>query len=143
MHLCSPLLHIRSDEDARRIYDAFEAEFSEAFSPLVVNRPGGVYLDNFVLRVTVPTAKQDLPELPLRGKDPSAANRGSRPAFWPEIDDWADTQIYIFEELQPGNVVSGPAIVEAEDTTIVIEPGWSFTIDEYGNALLRHAKAKT
>jgi N-methylhydantoinase A/acetophenone carboxylase len=137
--MASPLLHIRSDEDARRIYDAFEAEFSEAFSPLVVNRPGGVYLDNFVLRVTVPTAKQDLPELPLRGKDPSAANRGSRPAFWPEINDWADTQIYIFEELQPGNVVSGPAIVEAELTTIVVPPRQVFSIDKHGLGILENA----
>src|SRR2546430_8974286 len=27
----------------RSLYDEFEREFSEAFSPLVVNKPGGVY----------------------------------------------------------------------------------------------------
>ena len=33
----------------------------------------------------------------------------------------------------------GPAIVEAEDTTIVVEPGWRFAVDEFRNGLLKMA----
>jgi len=33
--------------------------------------------------------------------------------------------------LRPGHVVAGPALVEAEDTTVVIEPGWTLRIGEY------------
>ncbi len=139
--MASPVLQIRSDEDAQSVYDAFEAEFSEAFSPLVVNKPGGVYLDNFVLRVTVPTQKQDLPEFALQGKDPSAAQRGSRQAYWPETNAWAETQIYIFEELQPGNLIIGPAIAEAEMTTIVVPPGQIFSIDKHGLGILENEVA--
>ena len=65
-----PVLHLGSPQDVQALYDAFEREFSEAFSPLVVNKPGGVYLDNFVLKVTVPTAKPALPDLPLEAADP-------------------------------------------------------------------------
>ena len=39
---------------SRAVYERFEQEFSEAFSPLAVNVPGGVYIDTFVLRVAVP-----------------------------------------------------------------------------------------
>src|SRR5207248_2058051 len=46
--MASPLLFLEKPQDVQAVYDAFEKEFSEAFSPLVVNRPGGVYLDNFV-----------------------------------------------------------------------------------------------
>jgi Hydantoinase/oxoprolinase C-terminal domain len=75
-----PVLHLRGREDVQALYDAFEREFSEAFSPLVVNKRGGSTLDNFVLKVTVPTAKPALPDLPLEGADPGAARTGRRPA---------------------------------------------------------------
>jgi hypothetical protein len=50
----SPMLFVEGDDDVRRVYERFEQEFSEAFSPLAVNVPGGVYIDTFVLRVAVP-----------------------------------------------------------------------------------------
>ena len=132
----SPLLRIESDADALTVYNAFEKEFSDAFSPLVVNKPGGVFLDNFVLRVTVPTWKPEVPEYALQGADPSAALAGNRKAYWPENKAWIDTPIYVFEQMQPGNVVDGPAIAEAEFTTIVIPPGQRFSIDRHGLGIL-------
>lgn len=132
----SPLLRLDSDADALAVYSEFEKEFSEAFSPLVVNKPGGVFLDNFVLRVTVPTWKPEVPEYAMQGPDPSAALSGHRKAYWPETKAWADTPIYVFEQLQSGNVVDGPAIAEAEFTTIVIPPGQRFSIDKHGLGIL-------
>ncbi len=132
----SPLLHIRSDEDARVVYEAFEKEFAEAFSPLVVNKPGGVFLDNFVLRVTVPTWKPVLPEYPLQEPDASPAMIGERQAYWAEIGTWAQTPVYQFEQLQPGNVIVGPAIAEAELTTIVIPPGQKLAVERHGLGIL-------
>ena len=41
------------------------------------------------------------------------------------------------ERLLPGNVVDGPAIIEAEDTTVVIEPGWTFRLGEYLDGILQ------
>jgi N-methylhydantoinase A/oxoprolinase/acetone carboxylase beta subunit len=134
--MSSPLLQIDSDDDAESVYQAFEDEFSASFSPLVVNKPGGVYLDNFILRATVPTRKPDLPEFPLKGEDASGAKTGSRKAYWPEIKEHADTPIYAFERLQPGNRIQGPAIVEAELTTVVIPPKSAFSIDKHGLGIL-------
>jgi len=45
--------------------DAFEKEFSEAFSPFVVNPDGGVFVDSFVLKAIVPTKKVSLPKMTL------------------------------------------------------------------------------
>ncbi len=136
----SPLLQIGSDADALTVYNAFEKEFSEAFSPLVVNKPGGVFLDNFVLRVTVPTWSPEVPEFPMQGEDPSAAQTGERKAYWPETGGWAMTPIYQFEQLQAGNVVVGPAVVEAELTTIVVPPLQKFSIDKHGLGILEAVK---
>ena len=136
--MSSPVLTIKSDEDKQRIYAAFEKEFSEAFSPLVVNKPGGVYLENYVLRVTVPTVKPELPEYPMQGADPVAASAGKRPAYWKELKSVAETPIYVFEKLQPGNVVTGPAVIEAELTTVVVPPGQRLAIDKHGLGILEN-----
>ena len=134
--MASPILHIDSDTDAQIVYDAFEQEFSEAFSPLVVNKPGGVYLDSFVLRVAVPTPKPTLQARPLQGEDASAALIGNRSAYWSAAGEFVDTPVYRFESLQSGNAIQGPAILEAELTTVVVAPGQQFALDEYGLGVL-------
>jgi N-methylhydantoinase A/acetophenone carboxylase len=139
--MASPVLFLESEKDVVAVYEDFEKEFSEAFSPLVVNKPGGVYLDNFVLKVTVPTPKPVLPESPLQGEDAKAAITGSRRAYWPERSEWVDTSLYDADSLQPGNVIDGPAVVEAPLTTIVVPPGMRYSIDRYGLGVLESLSA--
>jgi N-methylhydantoinase A/oxoprolinase/acetone carboxylase beta subunit len=136
----SPLLRIETDADARAVYDAFEKEFSETFSPHVVNKPGGVYLDGIVLKATVVTEKLTLPQHPLTGPDPSAARAGSRDAYWPELATWRPTDVYSFDGLRPGNVVVGPGIVEMEFSTIVVPPGQQLRIDTHGLGILEDSE---
>jgi N-methylhydantoinase A/acetophenone carboxylase len=90
----SPLLFVRGQEDVRAICDAFAKEFSEAFSPFVVNPDGGVFLDTFVLKAIVPAPKVNLPKLPLEGHSPEAAAKGTRPVYWPEKKDFGTTKIF-------------------------------------------------
>jgi N-methylhydantoinase A/acetophenone carboxylase len=134
-----PVLHLRGPEDVQALYDEFEREFSEAFSPLVVNKPGGVYLDNFVLKVSVPTPKPATPELPLGGADASAALTGKRQVWWPD-QGWTDTSIYHADRLRPGHRLEGPVIVEAPLTTVVVPPGMRYAIDRHGLGLLEAAE---
>lgn len=136
-----PVLKIENEADAQAVYDAFEREFSEAFSPLVVNKPGGVYLDNFVLRITVPTKKPTIPEFPLQGECPDGARLGSRECYWPEIRNFAETPVYSFEQLQPGNVVIGPAVIEAELTTVIVPPTQRLSIDKHGLGIMESVAA--
>ena len=131
-----PVLAIESDDDAQRLYDAFEKEFSEAFSPHVVNKPGGVYIEGIVLKATVVTEKMALPVHELQPPDPSAAKVGSRSAYWPEFGERQDTDIYRFDDLVPGNVLVGPAISQMEFSTIVIPPGQQLRIDQHGLGVL-------
>lgn len=134
--MASPLLHLRNGEDAWQVYKAFEKEFSEAFSPLVVNKPGGVYLDGFILRVSIPTPKLALPKQQLAGTDPTSARVGNRPVWWREFRDYCDTPLYEFGRLVPGNIVVGPAVIESEFTTVVVDPGQNFAIDQFGLGVL-------
>jgi len=44
--------------------------------------------------------------------------------------------VYQRDDLRGGQVLEGPAIVEQEDTTTAVLPGWSATVDEIGNLLI-------
>jgi N-methylhydantoinase A/acetophenone carboxylase len=135
----SPVVRMESEDDARLVYDAFEKEFSEAFSPHVVNKPGGAYLDGIVLKATVVTEKMALPVHELQSADPSAARTGSRSAYWPELGERAETDVLSFDLLMPGNTVPGPGIVEMEYSTIVVPPGQHLRIDQHGLGILEDA----
>jgi N-methylhydantoinase A/oxoprolinase/acetone carboxylase beta subunit len=135
----SPVLRLESDDDARLVYDAFEKEFSEAFSPHVVNKPGGAYLDGIVLKATVVTEKMALPVHELQSADPSSARTGGRSAYWPELGERTETDVFAFGSLQPGNTVTGPGIVEMDYSTIVVPPGQQLRIDQHGLGILEDA----
>jgi N-methylhydantoinase A/acetophenone carboxylase len=127
--MASPLLEVHSEADMECIYEAFEAEFSHAFSPLIVNRPGGVFLDNFVLKTSIPVERFTVPEYPLAGPDPAAARKGERLVYWPAARDMVATPTFDFERLEPGNLVRGPAVVDSRYTTIPVPEGRGFYID--------------
>jgi N-methylhydantoinase A/oxoprolinase/acetone carboxylase beta subunit len=132
----SPRLSLHSTEDVRAICDAFNKEFSEAFSPFVVNPEGGIFIESFILKAIVSTPKVEMPKLPLEGSDPSAARKGERPVYWPEPKDFRPTPIFTQESLRPGNVIPGPAVIEGEYTTIVVPPSMRFSIDERSLGIL-------
>jgi len=134
----SPHIRIESVAQMQQVYDAFEAEFAAAFSPHVIHKPGGVYLDNIILKATVPTEKPVLPERALGPPDASGAISGERDAYWPELRQRRSTTVYRFEDMQPGHRIEGPALVEAEFTTLVVPPGQFFHIDSRGLGLLEY-----
>lgn len=126
----SPVIFIETEKDAEAIYYEFEKEFSETFSPLVVHPEGGVYIENIVLRATIPTKKTKFSKHPVEKEDPSRALKGTRRVYWGDRV-FTETKIFAQELLRPGNVVNGPAIIEADYTTISVPPEFLFRIDEF------------
>jgi N-methylhydantoinase A/acetophenone carboxylase len=128
----SPCLFIESPQDMDAIYQEFEKEYSEAYSPLAVYPEGGVDVENFVLRSTVLRPRIGLPRHPLRNnKPPQDAYKGKRDVFWGEFGAYRPTRIFEQGKLLAGNVVEGPAIIEAVGTTIVLPPERRYTVNEY------------
>ena len=58
----------------------------------------------------------------------------SRRVWYPE--GWRDTPIYRRDAVPPGAVLTGPAVIEQLDTTIVIEPGCRAEADRAGNLIV-------
>ena len=52
------------------------------------------------------------------------------------VGGWHDAAIYSREALMSGMQFEGPAIVEQNDTTTVVEPGMVTRVDAYGNLMV-------
>src|SRR5208282_2744392 len=100
----SPRMSVHGKEDVVAICDAFNKEFSEAFSPFVVNPEGGIFIESFILKAIVPTKKIELPKFKLEGPSPAAARKAERPVYWPRENDFRPTPIFTYESLRPGNL---------------------------------------
>jgi N-methylhydantoinase A len=66
------------------------------------------------------------------------APRSHRKAFFGQ---WIEVPIYALDDLEPGQGLEGPAIVEAETTTVVINAGDRLTVNALGWLDIRIAKS--
>jgi N-methylhydantoinase A/oxoprolinase/acetone carboxylase beta subunit len=66
--------------------------------------------------------------------------KAERDCYWEALGGFSKTKIYAWEDLKPGNLIQGPSVIEAEATTVVIEPEWTFKMDSYGNGILTYNK---
>jgi N-methylhydantoinase A len=80
-----------------------------------------------------PIRRPDVVELPQKDGGTDRAVTGSRRVFF---DTWVDTPTYNRPDLAPGDVVTGPAIIEEFGSTVPVHPGFAVTVDAYGNLLL-------
>ncbi|TFV72988.1 hydantoinase/oxoprolinase family protein [Blastococcus sp. CT_GayMR19] len=85
-----------------------------------------------------PIRRPDLVELPPKDGGTDRAVTGSRRVFF---DDWVDTPTYNRPDLAPGDVVTGPAVIEEFGSTVPVHPGFAVTVDAYGNLLLTKESA--
>jgi N-methylhydantoinase A len=54
---------------------------------------------------------------------------GARKAWF---GGWRDIPVYVFDQLQPGHSLDGPAIIEAETTTVLIDTGDRVSVNALG-----------
>ena len=78
-----------------------------------------------------PNAEANVAEIPA----PEEARKGSR-EVWFTSDASTETAIWDRNTLPAGSILSGPAIVEQLDSTIVVPDGWIAQVDGYMNLIL-------
>ena len=67
---------------------------------------------------------------PFESEDPAAAFKGTRQVGFDQVG-FVDTRIYDGTKVKPGNLITGPAIIEEPETTIVIYPQQEAMLDHY------------
>ena len=74
--------------------------------------------------------KPQLPEQKDYGKKPpEEAFKGNREIFW--ISGWHEASLWEMSLLKSGNLIDGPAVIEAPATTLLIPPGYRVKLDKH------------
>ena len=86
------------------------------------------------LRATAATPRPKLSAArKVTAKIDPKAGRGRRSVYWADLKKSVATSIYEGALLVPGNAIKGPAVIETTDTTVVVHPGRTLKVDEFGN----------
>lgn len=72
--------------------------------------------------------------------DTGGTQKGQRPVYFGESAGFAETTVYDRAKLPPGFTAFGPAIVEERESTLVVPPGFTLTVQVSGNMLLEQHK---
>ncbi len=80
------------------------------------------------LRATAPVPKIELARI---GQGAPPAPLGRRKVY--VNGEWLEAELYQRFDLHAGNHLVGPAVIEQEDTTVWLLPGWQATIDAVGS----------
>lgn len=136
-HIQSPVLAVNSEIDVKQICDFFTDQFGHLYGAEAAFPEAGIEIEAFRLFVVC-----KLPHFQVAQSDSveitpvTEALTEERVCFWQEKTNSKSTPVYDWDLLRPGNQISGPAIIEAKTTTIVVEPNWSFQMDSYGNGVM-------
>lgn len=127
-----------------------EAEFEGDLIPALVqqfneihDRTYGFQLDSIVEVVNLRAVgigrvtKIELPESEPASTDSSSAHAGETQIY--RNGEWQPAQLYDRSKLKPGMQVAGPAIVTELDSTTVVLPGHTATVDRYFNLLINRS----
>ena len=125
-----PLTEAHIGDMAEAFHDLHERMFSYSVRESSV--------DLFHWRVIAHRAVQSpqTPELPVTGEPVTTVQKGTRRVYFGDIDDYRDTKIYDGDRLKRGMMITGPAVVEQQNTTIVVFPGQKLKVNEYGDFVL-------
>jgi N-methylhydantoinase A len=67
------------------------------------------------------------------------ALKGTRPTWFPEAGGYTDCAVWDRYRLRPGARLEGPAVVEERESTTVVPPGDTATVDEHGTLVIETA----
>lgn len=136
----APAITLADTGAVRTLCEAFASIYARTYSPEAAFPAGGINAECFYLTAAVegeaPALKGSDTEEAIR---PAAKAPVTRPACFDPARGLEDTPVYQWSTLQPGETIAGPALIEAPDTTYVIEPGWSYRMDRLRNGVLERA----
>lgn len=131
----SPIGRIREGADLQAILRAFEDEYVRLFHPGTQYPRGGAEIITVTVEAAAPpVAKPVLEPQPRDGTDPKGALKGRRNVWFPS--GRLETDIYAADPLAHGHEIPGPAIIEGNDTTVVVPNTHRIAVDPYRNFIL-------
>jgi N-methylhydantoinase A len=122
---------LRNEADVRRLCDKFNAQYAETFGKGAAFPQAGIELNEIRLSA-VGVVDKFAPTASSARQDSQLARSGSRSAYWGPSTGFVETHVYDRDGLGPNIILQGPVICDAEDTVIVVPPGWRYRTDKFG-----------
>jgi N-methylhydantoinase A len=123
--------------DLPEIERMFNARYEALYGTGSTHSQAGIEVIALSVDAVGATPKPQLKKYPKSGRDPKHAKKGSRQAYFTAPErGFKETAVYDYLLLQPGNRLSGPAIIETPFTTVVVPPHVEAEIDEYRDIVL-------
>jgi len=113
-----------------QLIDDFIVEYGKRYGQESIPEATGFELVTFVVEATGKLPRPELASYASSGPDASDALLGRRLVYDLTLEKFAETPVYVGEQLKSGNQFHGPAIVEYEGTTISILSGQVATVNE-------------
>jgi N-methylhydantoinase A len=120
------------DDGGEAVIERFTELYEAKYGRGSAYRQAGVEAMTFVVEGVAGLPLPQAKPLPEAGPDPTGAETGERPVHLPG-DRAVTARVYSAELLRPGNELSGPALVEAEDTTVLVQPSDRLWVDGFLN----------
>ncbi len=125
-----------SNQSVSGLVQAFELSYARLYGRVATGNP--IEAINWRVIVEAPT-----PNLPLEGfgtlldqSSESVQETRSRQAYIPEIGMFAEVPVYDRYQLGRGFHAIGPMIIEERESTVVVGPNASVSIDNYANIVV-------
>ncbi len=122
---------LRDEADVRRLCERFNAQYGETFGKGATFPQAGIVLNEIRLSAIRTVPKIELAES-TASDDLETARNGSRSAYWGPAVGFIETPVYDRDRLGANIAITGPALCDAEDTVIVLPPGWRYRTDKFG-----------
>ncbi|MHA2394087.1 MAG: hydantoinase/oxoprolinase family protein [Promethearchaeota archaeon] len=126
----SPDTQIYDSPELGEIINRYDNLFEQIFRRGTKSPELGYHITKAIGTGIVPVPKPKLPEHKGNGEKPnSSASKGTREMFW--NSKWYEASLWEMGLLNAGNVIIGPAIVEAPATTLVVPPNSKVKLDKH------------
>ena len=126
----SPDLQRYDSKELGEIMLNYDELFEEIFRRGTKSPELGYHITKAIGTGIVPVPKPKLPEHELsREKPEDKASKGTRDMYWAK--KWHEALIWEMGQLDAGNIIGGPAIIEAPATTLIVPPGFQVKLDKH------------
>lgn len=122
------------EEDVPALVERFYERYDAMYGKGASFRGARLEAITFRVRASIVTPKPGLrAQSDTPAPVPADAARKPRDVYWTELGVRTSTPVYDGELLLTGNRITGPALVETTDTTVVLGPDQSMIVDRLGN----------
>ena len=118
--------------------DELLQRFHDAYIKLYGRNVSGTDAEVITWRIRASGPKGQVSVSSMRGESKAVRNprKGSRPVFFAEEGRFVDTPVYDHYALAPGVTAQGPAIIEQRESTVVVGPNASASLDAQFNLIM-------